>query len=198
MKTPRHYDVPKKHTGGNLHAVEGDSISQSLGKIITQGNTRDAVHIAVASVTAIKQLFPGEHIGVSAEGVAGPSEHPIGIVDPFLTAPVKASEQFWMFLYPNTITSLRHEWTHPAFVVAAVKSTSELWIEAFAAELDQTYSRLMNIAQLFVEQGDYTYDNEEIYKDVDSSKWPMFWQHFQIVTGTIVSDLSAVPFTCSC
>jgi hypothetical protein len=85
-----------------------------LGKLIEGDERRDAVHVAVAPVTAGERLSPGQHVGFVGErvGVAG---RPIGVVDPFPTADVKEGERFWLFLYPGTITSLRHVWTHPAF-----------------------------------------------------------------------------------
>ena len=90
-----------------------------LGRLITDGGRRrDAVHVAVAPVTAAGRLAPGQHVGFVHPGdieVVGAVEKPIGVVDPFLRADVQPGERFWLFLDPNTVTSLRHVWTHPAF-----------------------------------------------------------------------------------
>lgn len=96
-----------------------------LGQRIEDGDRRrDAVHIAVAAVTAEVRLSPGQHIGLTRPDnmeLVGPTDRNIGIVDPFLTEDVEPGQRFWMFLYPDTITGLRHIWTHPAFSgVAAV------------------------------------------------------------------------------
>lgn len=83
----------------------------AIGKLCNPSQGRDAVHIAVAPVIARERLKPGDH--VDANG--GWSGERVGIVDPFLTAPVERGQRFFLFLYPNTITGLRHVWTHPAF-----------------------------------------------------------------------------------
>jgi hypothetical protein len=94
-----------------------------FGRLIEDGERRrDAIHVATAPVTAAERLSPGQHIGLVREGdteMAGPCDRNIGIVDPFLMAPVEPGQRFWLFLYPGTIAGLRHAWSHPAFTAAA-------------------------------------------------------------------------------
>ena len=86
-----------------------------IGRLITDPLAgRDAVHVAIAPTTAACELRPGQHVDQHGRP-EGPGAVPVGIVDPFLREPVAAGQRFWLFLYPNTVTSLRHEWTHPAF-----------------------------------------------------------------------------------
>jgi hypothetical protein len=91
-----------------------------LGQIIDNPNAaRDAIHIAIAPVTADTRLHPGQRVGLIGDGdKVAIVPQSIGIVDPFLTGPVNAGERFWMFLYQNTITSLRHAW-RPATTIAS-------------------------------------------------------------------------------
>src|SRR5206468_4648873 len=89
-----------------------------IGKLITNEQEKDAIHIAVAPVIAHLDLNPGDHVGFvydDKKTVGKSAFKKIGIVDPFLITPVKTGQKFWMFLYPNTITSLKHDWTHPEF-----------------------------------------------------------------------------------
>jgi hypothetical protein len=177
-----------------------------LGGLIDETAQRDAIHIAVAPVVASQILSPGAHVGFipgSTEEVAGaaPTITLIGIVDPFLKRDVLVGERFYLCLYQQTVTGMRHHWTHPAFEAETASDAvaiSRAWIEAFAAELDQTYNRLMAAADLWLVDRDYTYDNSETYKHVDYAKWPVFWKHYEIVTGTKVENHEATFFTCSC
>ena len=101
-----------------------------LGELIEDGDRRrDAIHIAVAPVTAAKRLAPGEHVGLVEQAnleLVGACDCNIGIVDPFLTMDVEPGQRFWLFLYPGTITGLRHVWTHPAFTKAAAAVREKL------------------------------------------------------------------------
>jgi hypothetical protein len=97
----------------------------NIGELCDPGdNRRDAIHVAVVPVKVWHDMEPGDH--VMLDETCRPSDpevygclmndpKAIGIIDPFLKKPVKAGERCWLFLYPNTITGLRHVWTHPAF-----------------------------------------------------------------------------------
>lgn len=90
-----------------------------LGQLITSPVGRDAIHIAIAPVTAGEDLNPSERVILDKNGeafgrhVGGPP--PVGIVDPFLEDCVLKGQRFYLCLFPGTITSLRHVWSHPSF-----------------------------------------------------------------------------------
>lgn len=71
-----------------------------LGKLITGPAGRDAVHIAILPMVATRVMFPGERLAN-------------GIVDPFILEPVQPGQQFYLCLYPDTVTTLRHVWIAP-------------------------------------------------------------------------------------
>ncbi len=131
-----------------------------LGEIIVGHQYRDAIHIAVAPVVAGDALDAGMPIGFGADsetaffaGKLGAKYKAIGIVDPFLRRPVNKGDKFWMFLYPNTVIGMRHEWQHPAFKDGDIQTAkdpegeSRRVLENIAAELDVTYTALMRDAE---------------------------------------------------
>lgn len=180
-----------------------------LGKVLYDRlNERDAIHVALIVLPAGEQLARGEFVELK-NGKAVKAAHrstAIGIVDPFLREDAWEGSNVAVCLFPNTVTSLRHQWTHPAFDADITKSASEAWVRQFAEELDQTYSRLMDAAHTWYYSvkdgerlGEYTYDNSETYKSVEKPKWPLFWKHFEILTGHKVPDGQDESFfTCSC
>jgi hypothetical protein len=120
---------------------------QCIGRLLPSTAQRDAIHIAVAPVVADQPMLPGAVIGLSLEGRAihaSPTVPTVGIVDPFLTTPVQPGDRVYCFLTPNTITSLRHEWTHPAFPDAtSTRQASQRWLTKLAAQVGYSYEEFI-------------------------------------------------------
>lgn len=95
------------------HKASADHLN--LGHLAYGQTENDAVHIAATPLIAVEILRPGQHIGLDDDGKPTTQGETIGIVDPFLVRPVLPGQPFWLCLYPGTITSLRHHWTHPKF-----------------------------------------------------------------------------------
>ena len=87
-----------------------------LGQLCDETSRRDAIHVAIIPIVAATTLSPGSHVALDENGEAGcRGKEFVGVVDPFLKGPVKRGETFYLCLYPQTVTSLRHNWTHPFF-----------------------------------------------------------------------------------
>ena len=183
-----------------------------LGQLITEPQERDAVHIAVAPVIAGMEMYPGEHIGFASEGdaftvVTNARKH-IGIVDPFLKEKcVYPGEEFYMFLYPNTITSLRHDWIHPDFQkedeLATYQPTfnklkgspaEEKWVTELAERIGCTYTELMEAADNYQATGEYFCRGGDFEGQYIPDE---FWEKYEIIKRETVSDRSSF-LTCSC
>ena len=171
-----------------------------LGKLIDGDAGRDAIHIAIAPVIAAMDLQPGQHIGLDVDGKASINEPHLGIVDPFLLTGPNTGERFYLCLYPYSITSLRHEWTHPAFAVQTKtddpKAESIAWLQAAAVQLGVSYDTLISDWSDLV-RGDYINNGEHI-RDIWYELSDDFWTHRKIVTGVDVADRDRGGFTCSC
>ena len=186
------------------------SESLGLGKIITTEQHRDAVHIAVAPVVAgCDGMTPGRHIGIIEGEIAGFVENAIGIVDPFLPYAPQKGQRFWMYLYRGSITSLRHEWTHPALpnlqqVIAGEcnyagvdeKQAAIEWMKNAALLFGVNYEELIaDWCDLVT--GNYINNGETIrdrwYEIADD-----FWKYHKIITGKETPENERGGFTCSC
>jgi len=129
-----------------------------LGTKLNGSGQRDAIHVAITPVVAGEELEPGQHVGL-ADAIydtdkivvfAKPKGQCIGIIDPYLTELVKQGEECYLCLYPGTVTSLRHEWEHPAFKAAPAtdrdsKEFSEQWLRMYAAKIN-SYDDDPNVA----------------------------------------------------
>lgn len=191
---------------------------ETIGKLIDAGQQRDAIHIAVYPVVASEKLFPGQEVclidGTEKVGVRSmPIPH--GIIDPFLSGPVYPDQRCWLFLFPNTVTGMRHHWEHPAFVefqpsVSGIEA-SRKWMEEFAAN----HYYYPNYYQEGEEKRRYTADEliqagkeylESDWKHIqkgseslrDDTNAEEFWKHFQVITGIQVPSGTEQPFCCTC
>lgn len=190
------------------HKVTTDAL-ETLGTLIDENAGRDAIHLAVEPIIAGEPLMPGWHVGLKeGKAVTDDAVKKVGIVDPFLKKNILRGERFWLIVYPRTITSLRHVWSHPDFqdeptVELSVRiNPSEQWIRDFAARVGLKYDILMQGARDWVEdkkQGGYgeylcfgsLLDGEYVPDE--------FWDHFQVVEGIAVEEIHRGSFfTCSC
>jgi len=180
----------------------------SIGQLIDSSAKQDAIHIAVAPVRAAEKLNPGLGISFTNDNQVDVSKSntPIGIVDPFLIKPVNKGEMFWMFLLPNTITSLRHQWTHPEFEESKREEVmkvldkltgvaeAERWLENHALELGLTKERLFEYAKEWIYYGEYIIEHGK-----GTFEQKLFWKNYEIAKNIKINSNKKVNFfSCAC
>lgn len=175
-----------------------------LGHLIFNDNEqRDAIHVAIAPVTAAERLHPGERInfvrGSTTHVEASPDA--IGVVDPFLARAVEPEQRFFMCLFPGTIASLRHEWTHPRMPTATASVDARMaeaitFIEQVAHRAGLDYDEVMAAAEDYLVSGVYLCQGGR-WEGFD---FPLeFWDWYAIVTGeNVPEDDRGSFFSCSC
>lgn len=175
-----------------------------IGKLIEGESNRDAIHVAIAPVVANEMLRPGEAVGFIEDGntslVGRKVDGLIGIVDPYLKEPVLKNDSFWLFLYPNTVTGMRHHWSHPAFTENKPTQTDKAGgiIEKTAAEFGLVYVEFMDYVRDYLRTGESACDGG---RWEGQSLWgnDEFWNAYEEVTGTKVpEDDRGGVFSCSC
>ena len=186
-----------------------------LGKKPRPTADRDAIHVAVIPRKAAEDLLPGQRVCLSNSGSAMVAlyEEPIGIVDPFYEGRIGEGQWFWLLLLPNTVTGMRHHWSHPSFPSdsnhAPTKEESEAWLKEFAKHSDcPEYEILMAaVTEQPVDHVDgyratapYTIDDEYLIfwgRDAHGEIPVEFWDHVENVTGEKCRYRPS-SFSCSC
>lgn len=173
-----------------------------LGKLITSEQHRDAVHVAIAPVVANEILAPGQHVGFLSGGdgrVGALATTRIGIVDPFIVGFVPKDAKFFLFLYPKTVTGMRHHWSHPAFSdaasVASATQASKDWLTRYAASVGVDYDELIDRAKAYQMSGEYWSEGGRFEGEYVPNE---FWDHYQNATGNTVGSDRGNFFSCSC
>jgi hypothetical protein len=171
-----------------------------IGQLITMNEQRDAIHIAVLPVTAFVPLAPGQPVRFAVQGnaeivMACEQDHPycIGIIDPFLPLAVSEGEHCWVFVTPNTITGLRHEWTHPLVDGEDRRAIAEFWLREFAPKVPIDYDDMM--LQLRERGGVYIGEDLNYGEDLSDENIDILKKHFLTLTGIQLGD---VGFRCAC
>jgi hypothetical protein len=195
-----------------------EDTAKLVGKLAPADAGRDAIHVAVAPVVAAEQLYPGQHVGLNASGEADGTSARVGVVDPYYTDRIFKGERFFLFLYPGSISSLRHVWTHAAFadegaapVAASDKAASEQWLRDFVKTADcpdyetvvaaASGQQVTNHAPEYYSEA-YSNDGEYLHfngRDAHSRIPDEFWTHVEVVTGVKIPQSKRAPFfSCSC
>lgn len=163
-----------------------------LGELIKDKGERDAIHVALAPVTANERLKPGQHVGFVREHnteLVGVCSNPIGIVDPFLEQAVERGQRCYIMLYQNTVTGMRHQWEHPAFV-GPTASESERWLQDLAIEIGKDYHSMLDE----IADGSIYTGSEDMSGTRDSDD---ICRHYERVTGQ-PAPRNGVYFRCAC
>ena len=200
----------------------------SLGTTNLGEAGRDAIHLAVEPVTSDEIVFPGQHIGILPNGKACyKAKTHIGIVDPFVTGPIYPGIKFWLIVYPRTITSLRHVWSHPSFpeevkeVIVEKVVEKIVEIEPTKAALSYDETQAIEYLSEYISGDDWGKDYNETMEDrvrnfakrcLDSEGDEYltlygddyygtipseFWDHVYALTGRRLTNVPTY-FACSC
>jgi hypothetical protein len=190
-----------------------DETLKALGKLVVGEPPRDAVHIAVIPVknSSYAELRPGCRVHISYIAGEGATAWEAtdydenewdGVVDPYLAAPVPEGASFWMFLRPGSITSLRHEWTHPAFpsamAVPGSRDASEAWLRDYCERYRGDYEEMIKVAST---GGYYSWGDDDGPPGYRGTACETeFWMHVEIVCGKRFDNAhrEGVHFSCSC
>lgn len=183
-----------------------------LSKLAPEGSQRDAIHVAVVPLIAGENLHRSDDIKLSfcknkAYRCERECKEAIGIVSPFLEDyTVKAGDRFWAMLYQNTVTGMRHHWSHPSFDTPAanVVSSSEVWLREFADKWHFDYDQLIKEAsrkssndydRYIVADGIDLHSRDELGED-----YYTFWTHLEVLTGKKFDQdhREDMGWSCSC
>jgi hypothetical protein len=101
---------------------------------------------------------------------------------------VGEGQRCWVFLYPQTITGIRHHWRHPFFQDQDAHPTVDReWITAFAARWKYSFDEFMEGAHEYIEDNHQLDDKwNQLY--VPKEDWNEFWAHFYKLTGLSIGD----------
>lgn len=193
-----------------------------LGRELKKDRPRDAVHIACIPVTLGEWMQPGVPVIVrkgEAFAAQNHTEKPIGVIDPFLPGGCPKGARVWLMLNPGSITSLRHDWTHPAFKEAPkpVPAVAKTAVQAMPSltmpsttEVAKARNELRSMGKMIskslgqmiqigydADSGVSTYVGDDDASEFMNNHKDVFWTNWSIVTGDVPSSTDHY-FSCAC
>lgn len=141
-----------------------------IGQLVTSSQQRDAIHIAIIPIMAGEAMNPGTRVTLNKAGQAidaGDCNAGIGVVSPFLLAPVQPGDVFWLLLNPGTIRTLRHEWSSDVFPLEPVVAIEDGYMRVSHREVEASATWLRKFAEDNFNEGRET--AEAYYNDMVSS-----------------------------
>lgn len=113
---------------------------------------------------------------------------------------IQKGQRFWVFMFPNTITGLRHDWTHPALTVSQPKNESEAWLRGFADKLNFRWDELLQAANDRDSGGYVTAYGIDLHSvtELDPGDEELFWHHMGILLKKEFSEDFRKNFGWSC
>jgi hypothetical protein len=191
-------------------------ISKFIGQLLPDDAKRDAIHIAILPTIVAKghSVGAGEYVklktGTQNEIMSCARENAIGVVDPFFfktenddtRTHVWEGERIGVWLFPGTVTGMRHEWEHPLDKKSApnLNNPSVAWLMEFAEKWNFDYEEMIECAQ---EKGGWvTAYGKDLHRasELDPGDEEAFWLHIEQVTNKKFDDEHKENFgwSCSC
>lgn len=186
---------------------------------------RDAIHVAIMPVIVGESCFltagsrfrlkPGtsdvalnaDYNGRSKD--TGSHSDAVGVIDPFLPPHnhLKQGDVVYGFLFPQSITGMRHHWKHPLIDEPAPgvekldepTEDHEAWLRSFASSYNMDYDEMIEAAQT----GDYILARgHDLHGESDLADGELynFWRHIEGLTKREFDEKhrSEVTWTCTC
>lgn len=173
-----------------------------------QTGVRDAIHVAVVSLLSGADLWPGQpvtwHVTGKSVKLCTGSDVKIGIVNPFMKEAVGYNEKVWIMLYPNSVTGMTHNWSHPEFDEVSIdRELAESIIENMAESLGMSSyedsiakDRLIEYANEYCRHQSGVWPGDDYV--ADPRDWENFWKAYSAITGNPRPTENRVPFRCAC
>jgi hypothetical protein len=170
-----------------------DTLNLIGSKELDATTQRDAIHIAVAPLVAGQYLWHGKVRISELDGRAYRAEDDdltaVGVVDPFITDAVAEGDRFFVFLFPNTITDIKHTWTHPAFMPRVeedeedpIRQIAKEELTAIAKDCGMSYNEMIRAVERYIDTGNCVETEGSGFRDnIDDEE--KFWRLILLLTG---------------